>query len=168
MTKNIFNFMIKYFNYTLRTRKNLHKWLSFDSPSCSFAFNLKHSSILSRVVHPTSMMADLPGITNQFYSFSRNLSPLCNTAHYMLISPFSIPFFDSSFRPDIALITHDKTLKNFELTSVFKTNLKINNGRVNINDEVLTYTRLKSSMLQSFYLLVRRIFINMITHRVSY
>ena len=35
MPKNTFNFTIKYLNNSLPTRKNLHKWSLFNSPSCS-------------------------------------------------------------------------------------------------------------------------------------
>ena len=47
MPKNIFNFMIKYVNNTLATRKNLFKWSLSDSPSCSFCL---HPETLQHVV----------------------------------------------------------------------------------------------------------------------
>ena len=45
--KNIFNFMIKYLNNTLPTRKNFYKWPLSDSPSCSFCL---HPEAIQHVV----------------------------------------------------------------------------------------------------------------------
>ena len=47
MTKNIFNFMIKYLNNNLPTCKNLYKWYLSDSPSCSFCL---HPETLQHIV----------------------------------------------------------------------------------------------------------------------
>ena len=47
MPKNIFNFIIKYLNNTLPTRKNLYKWSLSDSPSCSFCL---HPETLQHIV----------------------------------------------------------------------------------------------------------------------
>ena len=43
MPRNIFNFMIKYLNSTLLTKKNPHRWSLSNSPSCSFCRNVVSS-----------------------------------------------------------------------------------------------------------------------------
>ena len=55
LPRNIFNFSIKYLNNTLSTRKNLCKWSSSQSSSCSFCLQ---SETLQRVISSCSSYLD--------------------------------------------------------------------------------------------------------------
>ena len=124
--RNIFNFMIKYINNTLPTKKNLHKWSLSDSPSCSFCLN---QETLQHVVSScNSYLAD------GRYTWRHN-SVLLFLASSLSLQSCSLyaglPFFSSpslitgdSLRPDLALISPDNTLYLLELSVGFETNIE--------------------------------------------
>ena len=90
--RNTFNFMIKYSNNTLPTKKNLHKWSLSDFPSCSFCLN---PETLQHVVSSCNSY-----LANGRYTWRHNYVLLLlarsfsslQTALYTLISHFSHHF----------------------------------------------------------------------------
>ena len=132
MPKNIFNFMIRYLNNTLPTRKNLYKWSLSDSPSCSFCL---HPETLQHVVSSCkSYLEDgrytwrhnsvLLHIANSFSSLQR-----CRLFVDLPSFPSPSLITGDSLRPDLALISPDNTLYILELTVGFETNIEVNNKR---------------------------------------
>ena len=132
MPRNIFNFIIKYLNNTLPTKKNLHKWSLSDSPSCSFCFN---PETLQHIVSScNSYLADgrYTWRHNSVLLFlAKSFSSLQNCLLYA-----DLPFFSSlslitgdSLRPDLVLISPDNTLYLLELTVGFETNIEKNSSR---------------------------------------
>ena len=132
MPKNIFNFMIKYLNNTLPTRKNLYKWSLSDSPSCSFCL---HPETLQHVVSSCkSYLEDgrytwrhnsvLLHIANSFSSLQR-----CRLFVDLPSFPSPSLITGDSLRPDLALISPDNILYILELTVGFETNIEVNNKR---------------------------------------
>ena len=92
MPKNIFNFMIKYTNNTLPTKKNLYKWPHSDSPPCSFCL---HPEKLQYVVSSCNMyLADsrYTWCHNSILLFlPRSFSSLQRCLLYADLSCFSSP-----------------------------------------------------------------------------
>ena len=112
MPRNIFNFMIKYLNNTLPTKKNLRKWSLSDSPSCSFCLS---RDALQHVSSCNSYLADgrCTWRHNSVLLFlARSFSSLQNCSLYAELPFFSSPSLISgdSLRPDLALISPDNTL----------------------------------------------------------
>ena len=132
MPKNIFNFMIKYLNNTLPTRKNLYKWSLSDSPSCSFCL---HPETLQHVVSScNTYLADgrYTWRHNSVLLFlARSFSSLKHCLLYADLPCFSSPSLvtGDSLRPDLVLISPDNTLYLLELTVGFETNLESNSNR---------------------------------------
>ena len=131
MPRNIFNFMIKYLNNTLPTKKNLHKWSLSGSPSCSFC--LSPETFQHVVSSCNSYLAD-GGYTWRHNSvllfLARSFSSLQNCSLYA-----DLPFFlssslitNDSLRPDLALISPDNALYLLELTVGFETNIEKNSN----------------------------------------
>ena len=89
MPMNIFNFMTKYLNNTLPTKKNLHKWSLSDSPSCSFCLSPETPQHVASSCN--SYLADgrYTWHHNSVLLFLQDHYPLCRIARYMLISHFS-------------------------------------------------------------------------------
>ena len=132
MPRNIFNFMIKYLNNTLPTKKNLHKWSLSDSPSCSFCLN---PETLQHIVSScNSYLADgrYTWRHNSVLLFlARSFSSLQNCLLYADLPFFSSPSLitGDSLRPDLVLISPDNTLYLLELTVGFETNIEKNSIR---------------------------------------
>ena len=132
LPKNIFNFILRYINNSLPTRKNLVKWGLSSSADCSFCFcpesllhvnsgcktyldegryTWRHNSVLNLIasslldVERSKMYVDLPGF----------------------ISPSVIT--GDKLRPDLLLTIENKILYILELTVGFETNLKTNSDR---------------------------------------
>ena len=111
--RNIFNFMIKYLNNTLPTKKNLHKWSLSDFPACSFYLS---PETLQHVV--SSCNSYLPDGRYTWYHNSvpfflaRSFSSLQDCSLYADLPFFSSPSFIAGdfLRPDLALISPDNTL----------------------------------------------------------
>ena len=132
MPKNIFNFMIKYLNNTLATRKNLFKWSLSDSPSCSCC------------LHPETLQHDVSSCRSYLedgrYTWRHNsvllfIAKSFSSIQHCLVYA-DLPFFPSpslitgdSLRPDLALIAPDNSLYVLELTVGFETNIEINSNR---------------------------------------
>ena len=132
MPRNIFNFMIKYLNNTLPTKKNLHKWSLSDSPSCSFC--LSPETLQHVVSSCNSYLADgrYTWRRNSVLLFlTRSFSSLQNCSLYADLQFFSSPSLitGDSLRPDLALIFPDNTLYLLELTVGFETNIEKNSSR---------------------------------------
>ena len=129
MPKNIWNFIIKYLNNTLPTRKNLYKWSLSDSPSCSFCLypeTLQHvlsscKSYLEDGRYTWRHNSVLLSIAHSFLSLQR-----CRL--YVDLPSFPSPSLitSDSLRPDLLLISPDNTLYILELTVGFKTNIELN------------------------------------------
>ena len=118
MPRNIFNFMIRYLNNTLPTKKNLHKWSLSNSPSCSFC--LSPETLQHVVSSYNSYLADgrYTWLHNSVLFFlERSFSPLQNCSLYADLPFFSSPSLltGESLRPDLALIFLDNTLYLLEL-----------------------------------------------------
>ena len=131
MPRNIFNFMIKYLNNTLPTKKNLHKWFLSDSPSCSFCLSRE---TLQHVSSCNSYLADgrYTWRHNSVLLFlARSFSSLQNCSLYADLPFFSSPSLitGDSLRPDLASISPDNTLYLLELTVGFETNIEKNSNR---------------------------------------
>ena len=126
MPRNIFNFMIKYLNNSLPTKKNIQKWSLSDSPSCSFC--LSPETLQHVVSSCNSYLAD--GRYTWHHNcvllfLARSFSSLQKCSFYV-----DLPFFSSFFitgdslRPDLAIISPDNTLYLLERTLGFETNIK--------------------------------------------
>ena len=132
MPRNIFNFLIKYLNNTLPTKKNLHKWSLSDSPSCSFCLN---PETLQHIVPScNSYLADgrYTWRHNSVLLFlARSFSSLQNCLLYTDLPFFSSPSLitDDSLRLDLVLISPVNTLYLLELTVGFETNIEKNSTR---------------------------------------
>ena len=132
MPRNILNFMIKYLNNTLPTKKNLHKWSLSDSPSCSFCLN---PETLQHIVSScNSYLADgrYTWRHNSVLLFlAGSFSSLQNCLLYADLPFFSSPSLitGDSLRPDLVLISPDNTLYLLELTVGFETNIEKNSIR---------------------------------------
>ena len=132
MPKNIFNFMIKYLNNTLPTRKNLYKWSLSDSPSCSFCL---HPETLQHVVSSCKSYLEDGRYTWRHISVllhnTNSFSSLQRCRLFVDLPSFPSPSLitGDSLRPDLALISPDNTLYIVELTVGFETNIEVNNKR---------------------------------------
>ena len=134
LSKNIFNFSVRYLNNTLPTRANLNQWGKVESANCSKCneretlkhiiagcpvyleekrFNWRHDSILSflastfAAVPDTKVYADIPGYENP-------------------------EWITEDQRPDILLVKTQedtRTLIVLELTAGFETNMEVNADR---------------------------------------
>ena len=127
MPRNVFNFMIKYLNNTLPTKKNLHKWSLSDSPSCSFF--LSPETLQHIVSSCNSYLADGRYIwrhNSVLLFLARSLSALQSCSLYADLPFFSSPSLitGDSLRPDLALISPNYTLYLLELTVGFETNIE--------------------------------------------
>ena len=131
MPKNIFNFMIKYLNNTLATRKNLFKWSLSDSPSCSFCL---HPETLQHVVSSCRSYLEGGRYTWRHNSVLLFIAKSFSSIQHCLVYA-DLPFFPSpslitgdSLRPDLTLIAPDNSLYVLELTVGFETNIEINSN----------------------------------------
>ena len=132
MPKNIVNFTIKYLNNSLPTRKNLHKWSFFNSPSCSLC---RQQETLQHIVSSCKSYLDNGRYTWRHNSIllaiAKSLSSLQHCTLFADLLSFASPSLitGESLRPDLVLISQDKTLNLLELTVGFETNIFINSKR---------------------------------------
>ena len=132
MPKNIFNFMIKYLNNTLPTRKNLYKWSLSDSTSYLFCL---HPETLQHVVSSCKSYLENGRYTWRHNSvllhIANSFSSLQRCRLFVDLPSFPSPSLitGDSLRPDLPLISHDNTLYILELTVGFQTNIEVNNKR---------------------------------------
>ena len=117
MPKNIFNFMIKYLNNTLPTRKNLHKWSLSYSPETLQHVVSSYKSYLEDGKYTWCHNSVLLCIANSFSSLQR-----CQLYVELPSSPSLIT--DDSPRPDLTLISPDNTLYILKLTVGFQANIE--------------------------------------------
>ena len=140
MPKNIFNFTIKYLNNSLPTRKNLHKWSLFNSPSCSFCLQ---QETLQHIVSSCKSYLDNGRYTwrhnSVLLAIAKSLSSLQHCTLLADLPSFASPSLitGESLRPDLVLISQDKTLYLLELTVGFETNILINSKRKSTNYNAL-------------------------------
>ena len=143
--KNIFNFIVKYLNNTLASRKNLYKWYFSDSPSCSFCLpseTLQH--IVSSYKHYLGHGRYNWRHDSLILYLSRSLSHLTYWSTYADLPSLPSPCLitGDSFRPDLILYNkHNINIHILELTVGFESNLKINSDR-----KLSTYRPLKTSL----------------------
>ena len=132
MSKNIFNFSLKYLTNTLATRKNLFKWSIGQSSACSFCLQ---SETLQHIVSSCKSYLDHGRYTwrrDSVLNFiASTLSALPSCSIYADLPAFLSPSLitGDSLRPDLLLITKNKTLYILELTIGFETNIKVNSDR---------------------------------------
>ena len=132
MTKNIFNFTLKYLNNTLATRKNLSKWSIAQSSACSFCLQ---SETLQHIVSSCKLYLEHGRYTWRHDSvlnfIAKTFSTLPDCSLYADLPTFLSPSLitGNSLRPDLILITKNKVLYILELTIGFETNIKINSER---------------------------------------
>ena len=134
------NFTIKYLNNSLTTRKNLHKLSLFNSQSCSLCLQ---QETLQHIVSSCKSFLD-----NGRYTWRHNSVLLAIAKSLSSLQPCSLladlPSFASpslitgeSLRPDLILISRDKTLYLLELTVRLETNILINSKRKSTNYNAL-------------------------------
>ena len=132
LTKNIFNFTLKYLNNTLATRKNLSKWSIAQSSACSFCLQ---SETLQHIVSSCKLYLEHGRYTWRHDSvlnfIAKTFSTLPDCSLYADLPTFLSPSLitGNSLRPDLILITKNKVLYILELTIGFETNIKINSER---------------------------------------
>ena len=148
MPKNIFNFSLKYLISTLENRKNLFKWSIGQSSACSFCLQ---SETLQHIVSSCKSYLDQGRYTwrhDSVLNFIANtLSALPSCSIYADLPPFLSPSLvtGDSLRPDLLLITKNKTLYVLELRIGFKTNIKVNSDR-----KALKYNPLHHSLRSTY------------------
>ena len=148
MPKNIFNFSLKYLANTLATRKNLFKWSIGQSSACSFCLQ---SETLQHVVSSCKSYLDQGRYTWRHDSvlnfIASTLSALPSCSIYADLPAFLSPSLvtGDSLRPDLLLITKNKTLHIFELTIGFETNIKVNSDR-----KALKYNPLRQDLCSKY------------------
>ena len=132
MPINIFNYTIKYLNNSLPTRKNLHKRSLFNSPSCSLCLQ---QETLPHIVSSCKSYLDNGRYTwrhnSVLLAIAKSLSSLQHCTLFTDLPSFASPSLitGESLRPDLVLISQDKTLYLLELTVGFETNILINSKR---------------------------------------
>jgi len=147
MPKNIFNFIIKYLNNTLPTRKNLYKWSLSYSPSCSFCL---HPETLQHFVSSCKSYLEDGRYTwrhnSVLLSIAHSFSSLQRCRLYVDLPSFPSPSLitGDSLRPDLTLISPDNTLDILELTVGFETNIELNSKRKAMKYEPLYKTYVHS------------------------
>ena len=132
MPRNIFNFIVKYINNTLPTKKNLCKWSLSPTSACSFCFQ---SETLQHVVSSCKSYLQDGRYTWRHNSvllhLAKTLSSVVNSTLYA-----DLPFFPSpslitgdSLRPDLVLVSNSSCVYLLEVTVGFESNIQINSDR---------------------------------------
>ena len=132
MPKNIFNFIVKYMNNTLATKKNLCKWSLSNTSACSFCFL---SETLQHVVSSSNSYLQDGRYTWRHNSVLLHIATtLSSVVHSSLFA--DLPIFPSpslitgeSLRPDLVLVLNNTSAYLLELTVGFESNIKINSDR---------------------------------------
>ena len=130
MSKNIFNFTLKYLSNTLATRKIFSKWCITQSSVCSFCLQ---SETLQHIVSSCKSHLEQGRYTwrhDSVLNFIANtLSGLQSCSIYADLPAFLSPSLitGDSLRPD--LISKNNDLYILELAIGFETNIKVNSDR---------------------------------------
>ena len=132
LPKNIFNFIIKYINNTLATKKNLCKWSLSPISACSFCFQ---SETLQHIVSSCKSYLQDGRYTWRHNSIllhiAKTLSSIANSSLDTDFPIFSSPSLitGDSLRPDLMLVLNNTTVYVLELTVGFESNIKLNSDR---------------------------------------
>ena len=132
LPKNIFNFTIRYINNSLPTRKNLSRWGLASNIGCSFC--LYPETLLHVVAGCQSYLECFTWRHNSILNFLAKTLQSTNVAQlYADLPGFKCPSIitGDTFRPDLLLLTPNKSLYVVELTVGFETNLHNNVDRKN-------------------------------------
>ena len=132
LPKNIFNFTIRYINNSLPTRKNLSRWGLASNIECSFC--LYPETLLHVVAGCQSYLERFTWRHNSILNFLTKTLQSTNVAQlYADLPGFKCPSIitGDTFRPDLLLLTPNKSLYVVELTVGFETNLHNNVDRKN-------------------------------------
>jgi hypothetical protein len=126
LPKNIFNFTVRYINYSLPTRKNLVKWGLSSSADCSFCFSPES---LLHVISGCKAYLDEGRFTWQHNSVLNFIASSLMSGErsklYVDLPGFITPSVITGYqlRPDLLLAIENKVLYVLELTVGFETNL---------------------------------------------
>ena len=132
MPKNIFNFIVKYMNNTLATKKNLCKWSLSTTSACSFCFQ---SETLQHVVSSSNSYIQDGRYTWRHNSvllrIARTLSSVANSSLFADLPNFPSPSLitGDSLCLDLVLVLNNAFVYVLELTVGFESNIKINSDR---------------------------------------
>ena len=132
LPKDIFNFTIRYINNSLPTRKNLSRWGLASNIECSFC--LYPETLLHVVAGCQSYLERFTWRHNSILNFLAKTLQSTNVAQlYADLPGFKCPSIitGDTFRPDLLLLTPNKSLYVVELTVGFETNLHNNLDRKN-------------------------------------
>ena len=124
MPKNIFNFIVKYMNNTLATKKNLCKWSLSNTSACSLCFQ---SETLQHVVSSCNSYLQDGRYTWRHNSVLLHIAKTLSSVVHSSLSPSLIT--GESLRPDLALVLNNTSAYVLELTVGFESNIKINSDR---------------------------------------
>ena len=132
MPKNIFNFIVKYMNNTLTTKKNLCKWSLSNTSACSFCFQ---SETLQHVVSSCNSYLQDGRYTWRHNSVLLHIAKtLSSVVHSSLFA--ELPIFPSpslitveSLLPDFILVLNNTSAYVLELNVGFESNIKTNSDR---------------------------------------
>ena len=130
--EHIFNFTIRYINNSLSTRKNLSRWGLASNIGCSFC--LYPETLLHVVAGCQSYLERFTWRHNSILNFPAKTLQSTNVAQlYADLPGFKCPSIitGDTFRPDLLLLTRNKSLYVVELTVGFETNLHNNVDRKN-------------------------------------
>ena len=132
MPKNIFNFIVKYMNNTLATKKNLCKGSLSTTSACPFCFP---SETLQHVVFSCNSNLQDGRYTwrhnSVLLNIARAFSSVANSSLYAELPNFPSPSLitGDSLRPDLVLVLNNASIYVLELTVSFESNININSDR---------------------------------------
>ena len=132
MPKNIFNFIVKYMNNTLATKKNLCKGSLSTTSACSFCFQ---SETLQHVVSSCNSNLQDGRYTwshnSVLLNIARTFSSVANSSLYANLPNFPSPSLitGDSLRPDLILVLNNASIYVLELTVGFESNIAVNSDR---------------------------------------
>ena len=121
LPKNIFNFTIRYINNSLPTRKNLSRWGLASNIECSFC--LYPETLLHVVAGCQSYLERFTWRHNSILNFLAKTLQSTNVAQlYADLPGFKCPSIitGDTFRPDLLLLTPNKSLYVVELRQIRK------------------------------------------------
>ena len=133
LPRNIFNFTIRYINNSPPTRKNLSRWGLASNIECSFC--LYPETLLHVVAGCQSYLERFTWRHNSILNFLAKTLQSTNVAQlYADLPGFKCPSIitGDTFRPDLLLLTPNKSLYVVELTVGFETNL--HNSQISMLD----------------------------------
>ena len=129
MPRNIFNFIVKYINNTLPTKKNLCKWPLSPTSACSFCLQFE---TLQHVVSSCKSYLQDGRYTwchnSVLLHFAETLSSVANSTLYSGVLFFPSPSLitGDSLRPDLVLVSCSSCIYLLEVTVGFESNIRIN------------------------------------------